>query len=132
MVRNDWRNMSQKEKKKYEDDYEKEKYDLSLNIDNSDKLAEYEEKLKKYHEQLKEDKEKILRKYGITSESKAKQRRLHREEERQKKRAGRRLETEQRRQEVKEQKRKIREAKLKKLKEEKDIQRKAKEEAKRK
>ena len=83
--------MSQKEKKKYEDDYEKERYDLSLNIDNSDRISDYEEKLNKYHEQLRQDKEKILRKYGITSESKAKQRRLHREEERQKKRAEKRL-----------------------------------------
>ena len=45
--------MSQKEKKKYEDDYEKEKYDLSLNIDNSDRISDYEEKLNKYHEQLR-------------------------------------------------------------------------------
>lgn len=56
MVKNDWKNLSVKEKKKYEDEYEKEKSDLSLNIDNSERIGEYEERLKKYHDQLKEDK----------------------------------------------------------------------------
>lgn len=41
MVKNDWKSLSQKEKKKYEDEYEKEKNDLSLKIDNSDKINEY-------------------------------------------------------------------------------------------
>ena len=66
MVKNDWRALSQKEKKKYEDEFEKEKNDLEADIDNSDRINECEEKLQKYHEQLKEDREKILRKFGIT------------------------------------------------------------------
>lgn len=45
----------------------------------SDKIAEYEERLQKYHTQLSEDREKILKKYGITKENKAKLRRQQRE-----------------------------------------------------
>jgi len=55
MVKNDWKALSQKEKKKYEDEYEKEKQDLEADFDNTDRINEYEDKLQRYHEQLKED-----------------------------------------------------------------------------
>lgn len=101
MVKNDWKNLSVKEKKKYEDETEKEKNDLTFDIDNSDRKADYEERLNNYHEQLKEDKEKVLRKFGITKEGKAKLRRQQRDEQRCKKRAERKLESEQKKQEQK-------------------------------
>ena len=67
MVKNDWKTLSAKEKRKYEEEAEKEKNDLSLGIDNSDKIEDYERRLDRYHDQIREDREKILRKYGITN-----------------------------------------------------------------
>jgi hypothetical protein len=49
-----------------EDEYKKEVNDESLKIDNSDRIEEYNERLQRYHNQLSEDKEKVLKKYGLT------------------------------------------------------------------
>ncbi len=49
--------------------------DEGIKIDNTDRIEEYNERLKRYHEQLHEEKEKILKKYGLTKENRARLRR---------------------------------------------------------
>lgn len=91
MVRNDWLNISQKEKAKLEDEYRREKEDLALDIDNSDRINDYKERLERYKDLIREDKEKIMKKYGISKESQAKLKRIERQQERMKKYSQRRL-----------------------------------------
>lgn len=56
LVQNDWKNLSEKEKTKLEEEFEQEKLDLELKVDNSDRIAEYNQNLERYHEELNEEK----------------------------------------------------------------------------
>lgn len=64
---------------------------MALNIDDSDRIEAYKERLDRYHETLREDKEKILKKYGITKEIRAKLRNQERDNKRQQVRAQKQL-----------------------------------------
>lgn len=91
LISQDWARITPKEKKKLEDEYKREVSDKALKIDNSDRQEEYVERLKRYQDQLREDKEKVLKKYGLTKENRARLRRQDREEARRKRQAQRRL-----------------------------------------
>lgn len=75
----DWAKITLKEKRKLEDEYKRELNDQTLKIDNSDRIEEYANRLNRYHEQISEDKEKILKKYGLTKENRARLKRQDRE-----------------------------------------------------
>lgn len=79
LIRNDWKSISVKEKTKLEEEYEKEKNDFAIDIDNTDRINDYKERLARFSELLKEDKEKINKKYGINKDSKLKIKRIERE-----------------------------------------------------
>lgn len=115
--------MSTKEKDRLREEFDAEKNDLALDIDRSDQIAQYQEKLERYQELIREDKEKILRKYGLTAENKAKLK----EESRNKKIEMKRFLKEERENAAREDKRKYRESVKQKAIEEKERLRKIKE-----
>lgn len=95
-----------------------------MGIDRSDQVAEYLERLERYQEVIAEDKEKILRKYGLTAENRARLR----EESRNKKVEMKRFLKEEREKAAKEDKRRYREAVKQKAAEERERVRRIREE----
>ena len=79
-------------------------------MDKSDRIDDYNAKVKRYHDQLFEDKEKVLKKYGLTKEHRARLKKIDRDIARRKKSAERMQERDIRRREAAEAKRKAREA----------------------
>lgn len=71
LANEDWRKLSLREKDRLRQEFEDEKADLELGIDRSDQVSEYLQSLERYHGLLEEDKNKILRKYGLSAEHKA-------------------------------------------------------------
>lgn len=63
--------MSLIEKDHLKEEVEKEREDAELNIDREDQIDEYRRNLERYNEQIKEDKERVLRKYGLSATHKA-------------------------------------------------------------
>ncbi len=88
--------------------------DVNLDLDKSDRIDDYNAKVKRYHDQLFEDKEKVLKKYGLTKEHRARLKKIDRDIARRKRSAERMQERDLRRREVAEAK------KLSKLKQQEE------------
>lgn len=123
LANEDWKALSTREKDHLREEFDAEKNDLALDIDRSDQISQYQEKLERYQELISEDKDKILRKYGLTAENKAKMK----EESRNKKIEMKRFLKEERENAAREDKRKYRESIKQKGIEEKERLRKIKE-----
>lgn len=116
LANEDWKALSTREKDRLREEFEAEMNDQTLDIDRSDQLAQYLDRLERYQEVISEDKEKILRKYGLTAENRARQK----EESRNKKIEMKRFLKEERENAAREDKRRYRESVKQKIFEEKE------------
>lgn len=124
LANEDWKALSTREKDRLKEEFDAERNDQTLDIDRSDQLAQYLDRLERYQEVISEDKEKILRKYGLTAENKARQK----EESRNKKIEMKRFLKEERENAAREDKKRYRESVKQKIFEEKERLRRIKEE----
>ena len=67
MASQDWKKLPIAEKDRLHQEYEDEKNDQEMGIDKSDQINEYLDRLDDYNKALEEDKEKVLRKYGLNA-----------------------------------------------------------------